>query len=176
MRDEVDRIERVISGLLELGRPRHLRLEPVALGSVVFRAADFVEVQARTEGIEVRRRPAAPDPEVAADPDLLYQVALNLLVNALQSLTAGHAIELAVLPPEDGHAAFEVRDDGPGVPADLREAIFQPFFTRREGGTGLGLTFVQRTILEHRGRVLVRDHAGGGTVFRVELPVVEVPS
>jgi two-component system nitrogen regulation sensor histidine kinase NtrY len=73
-------------------------------------------------------------------------------------------------PVHDGMAGFEVRDDGPGVSPDLRGRIFEPFVTRREGGSGLGLTFVQRVVLEHHGRVTVADNAGGGAIFRVELP------
>jgi signal transduction histidine kinase len=170
MRDEVDRVERVVSGLLELGRPRELRLEAAALGAIVFRAADFVEAQARGAGVALRRHPLDPDPLTWCDPDLVYQVVLNLLVNAIQVLAPGRRVDLVMLPTRDGMAGFEVRDDGPGVPPDLRERIFQPFVTRREGGSGLGLTFVQRVVLEHHGRVTVGDNAGGGAVFRVELP------
>jgi signal transduction histidine kinase len=174
VRDEVDRIERVVSGLLELGRPRELRLEPARLGQIVLRAADFIEIQARAKGLTLSRRPFDSDPVVSCDPELVYQVALNLLVNAVQILAPGGAIELALLPPSDGYAGFEVRDDGPGIPEDLRATLFQPFATRREGGIGLGLTFVQRVVLEHHGRLAVSDANGRGTVFRVELPTVEV--
>lgn len=173
LRDEVDRIERVVSGLLELGRPRELRLEPSRLGQIVWRAADFVEVQARDKGIVIVRRPLEPDPLVACDPELVYQVALNLLVNAVQVLPPGGAIELVLLPPHDRYAGFEVRDDGPGIPEDLRATLFQPFATRREGGVGLGLTFVQRVVLEHHGHLTVTEHTGHGAVFRIELPLAE---
>jgi signal transduction histidine kinase len=168
VRDEVDRIERVVSGLLELGRPRELAREPVRLGPIVFRAADFAEVQARARGVTITRV-AAADPVVSCDPELMYQVALNLLVNAVQIVPADGHIELAVRAAIDGRAAFEVRDDGPGIPEELREAVFQPFFTRREGGAGLGLTFVQRVVLEHGGRVTVGGNDPHGCVFRVEL-------
>ena len=174
LRDEVDRIERVVSGLLELGRPRELKCERAPLGQIIFRAADFVEAQARERGIAIRRRAIEPDPLASCDPELVYQVALNLLVNAVQILPPGGAIEVALLPPRNGYASFEVRDDGPGIPEEMREKIFQPFFTRRDGGTGLGLTFVQRVVLEHHGRVSVSGNAGRGAVFRVELPAAEV--
>jgi signal transduction histidine kinase len=171
--DEVDRIERVVSGLLELGRPRAMRREPSRLAEILFRATDFVEAQARAKGVAIRRRPPADDPLVYCDPDLIYQVALNLLVNAVQVLASGEAIDIVVMPAENGSAAFEVRDDGPGIPEPLRQQIFQPFFTSREGGAGLGLTFVQRVVLEHRGRVSVASNGVRGAVFRVELPLAE---
>ena len=68
---------------------------------------------------------------------------------------------------------FEVRDQGPGIAEELREKIFQPFFTRREGGVGLGLTLVQRVVREHGGRLSVESEVGKGSVFRVELPAAE---
>lgn len=173
LRDEVDRIERVVSGLLELGRPRELRLESAPLGQILWRAADLVGVQARERAITIVRHPCDPDPRVTCDPELIYQLVLNLLVNAVQILPAGGRVELALLPPHDGGAAFEVRDDGPGIPADLRASLFQPFATRREGGIGLGLTFVQRVVLEHHGRLTVTDGPTGGTVFRIELALAE---
>jgi signal transduction histidine kinase len=176
LREEVDRIERVVSGLLELGRPRELRLEPSPLGQIVFRAAGFVEVQAREKGVSVGRRPVESDPEALCDPELIYQVALNLLVNAVQIVPDGGSVEIGILPPRAGYAGFEVRDDGPGMTEEVRARIFEPFFTRRDGGAGLGLTFVQRVVQEHRGRVSVESTPGRGTVFRIELPLAERPA
>ncbi|MGH7855978.1 MAG: two-component system sensor histidine kinase NtrB, partial [Candidatus Binatia bacterium] len=174
LREEVDRIERVVSGLLELGRPRELHPEPTPLGEIVFHAADFVEAQAREREISIRRRPIEPDPEALCDPELVYQVALNLLVNAVQILPRGGSIEVALVPPRDGYAGFEIRDDGPGMTPEVQARIFEPFFTRREGGSGLGLTFVQRVVQEHRGRISVASAPGQGAVFHVELPRPEI--
>jgi signal transduction histidine kinase len=174
LRDEVDRIERVVSALLELGRPREMHPEPSPLGQIVFRAVDFVAVQARQKHIVILRRALDSDPVIFCDSELIYQVALNLLVNAVQILPEGGSIEVSLLPARDGYAGFEVRDDGPGMNDEARTRIFEPFFTRREGGTGLGLTFVQRVVQEHHGRISVESEMGCGTVFRVNLPVSEV--
>ncbi len=174
LQEEVDRIERVVSALIELGRPRKMRPEPAPLGQILFRTADFVDAQARQKHVTIRRRAIDPDPVVLCDPELIHQVALNLLVNAVQILPDGGSIEIAILPVRDGYAGFEVRDDGPGMTEEVRARIFEPFFTRREGGAGLGLTFVQRVVQEHRGRVSVESEIGRGTVFRVHLPVAEI--
>jgi two-component system, NtrC family, sensor histidine kinase HydH len=171
LRVEVDRIERVVSGLLELGRPRELRPEPAAVGQIVFRAADFVEAQAREKHISIRRHPVVPDPEALCDPELVYQIALNLLVNAVQILSDGGSVDVGLLPPRDGYVGFEVKDDGPGMSEEIRARIFEPYYTRRNGGAGLGLTFVRRVVQEHRGRIFVESTPGSGAVFRVELPV-----
>lgn len=174
LRDEVDRIERVVSALLELGRPREMHAEPSPLGQILFRAADFVDVQARQKHIAIRRQAIDQDPIILCDFELIYQVALNLLVNAVQILPKGGSIEVSILPPRDGYVGFEIRDDGPGMSEEVRARIFEPFFTRRDGGAGLGLTFVQRVVQEHRGRVAVESEVGSGTIFRVNLPVSEV--
>lgn len=173
LRDEVDRIERVVSSLLELGRPREMRCEPAPLGQILFRAVDFVDAQARQKRILIRRRAIDPDPIVLCDAELIYQVVLNLLVNAVQILPAGGAIEIGLLPARDGYAGFEIRDDGPGMTEAVRARVFEPFFTRRQGGAGLGLTFVQRVVQEHHGRVVVESAIGHGTVFCITLPVAE---
>lgn len=175
LRDEVDRIERVVSSLLNLGRPREKLIEPAPLGPILARAVAFVEPQAREKQLVLTRLPAPADPSVACDPELIYQVVLNLLVNAMQILPHGGRIEVRLLAPADGQAGFEVRDDGPGMSEDVRARIFEPYFTRREGGTGLGLTFVQRVVQEHRGRVTVDSAPGLGTAFRIWLPLGENP-
>jgi signal transduction histidine kinase len=173
VQDEVDRIERVVSALLNLGRPRVMHLEPSPLGQIVFRTADFVDAQARQKQILIQRHPVDPDPVVLCDPELIHQVALNLLVNAVQVLPENGVVEISILPARGGYASFEVRDNGPGMTEEVRTRIFEPFFTRRDGGAGLGLTFVQRVVQEHRGRVSVESQVGQGTVFRVSLPTVE---
>lgn len=173
LQDEVDRIERVVSALLELGRPREMRPEPSPLGQILLRAVDFVDVQARQKRIIIHRPPMDLDPVIFCDSELIYQVALNLLVNAIQILPEGGSIEVGLLPAHAGYAGFAVHDNGPGMTDKVRARIFEPFFTRREGGAGLGLTFVQRVVQEHHGRVTVKSALGQGTVFHVTLPVAE---
>lgn len=173
LRDEVDRIERVVSSLLNLGRPREKQIEATPLGPILARAVAFVEPQAREKRLALTCPAAAPDAPVACDSELIYQVVLNLLVNAIQIVPAGGRIEVRTLRRDRGYAGFEVRDDGPGMNEEVRARIFEPYFTRREGGTGLGLTFVQRVVQEHRGRVEVDSAPGRGTAFQVWLPLGE---
>jgi signal transduction histidine kinase len=174
LRDEVDRIERVVSALLELGRPHEMQAEASPLGQIVLRAADFVDAQARQKHITIWRRALNPEPWILCDPELIYQVVLNLLVNAVQILPEGGSVVVNLLLAHDGYAGFAVSDNGPGMSDEIRARIFEPFFTRREGGAGLGLTFVQRVVQEHRGRVSVESEPRRGTVFSVYLPVSEV--
>ena len=110
------------------------------------------------------------------DPELMYQVAVNLLVNAIQALAAGGRIEARVLAAKDGTGGFEVQDDGPGIPGAIRERIFQPFVTARVGGVGLGLTFVKRVVHDHRGLVTLESEPASGTRIGVRLPLAEARS
>ena len=113
-----------------------------------------------------------PALRVRADVGQLRRVLLNLARNAATAARSGR-VQLVARAGSDGVTVrVEVRDDGPGVPAALREQIFTPFFTTREKGTGLGLAFVREIVRDHGGDVVVRDAVGGGSVFSFELPAV----
>ena len=113
----------------------------------------------------------APSERWAGDPPpQLRRVLLNLARNAATAARNGR-VQLAARA-DGSRVRVEVRDDGPGVPAALREQIFTPFFTTREKGTGLGLAFVREIVRDHGGEVAVADAAGGGSVFSFELPGV----
>ena len=169
---EVDRIERVVSELIQLARPLEPHVEPTSLEELLARAADFVAAQARRQQIDLQREFSA-QPPAHGDREQIYQVMLNLIVNALQALPPGGQLTLRSLPPHAGSVGFEVADDGPGLPAAIRDRIFEPFVSGRADGTGLGLAFVDRIVRAHRGSVTVRSQAGGGTVFAVRLPMAE---
>jgi len=173
IREEVGRLGGVVDDLLTLDRARPLQLETGRLSEPLFRAVDFVGPQAQEKGIRLARHAPDPEPGVPCDPELIQQVAVNLLVNAIQAVAPGGRIEARVLDAEDGYAGFEVSDDGPGIPSGLRERIFQPFFTAREGGVGLGLTFVKRVVHDHRGFISLKCEPGCGTRVRIRLPRAE---
>lgn len=170
---EVDRVERVVTGLIQLARPLEQRFESAPLRDLLARAADFVAGEARRQRIRITCDLGDGEPPAWCDPEQIYQVILNLLVNALQALPPGGSIWLRVLPADVDTVGFEIGDDGPGLPREIRARIFQPFVSGREGGTGLGLAFVDRVIKAHHGHVVVRDGPGAGTVFEIRLPVAE---
>jgi two-component system sensor histidine kinase HydH len=173
---EVDRVERVVTGLIQLARPLPQSPEPTFLADVLSRAAEFAGAHAETHGISIACETAGPDDQAFCDPEQMYQVVLNLLVNALQVLPHGGRIRLRTVRQGGGMTGFEVADDGPGLPPAIRDQIFLPFVTGRDGGTGLGLAFVDRVVKAHRGSVSVRSEPGSGTVFTVRLPVARVMS
>src|SRR5262249_24948865 len=115
---EVDRLERVVAALTELGRPRMPSIEDTMLAPLLVRAVEFVHGQAASQQVAIAQRFEAPC-IARCDPEQIYQVALNLLVNALHLLPAGGHLEVRTCVPRNGTVAFEVHDDGPGIPLDV---------------------------------------------------------
>jgi two-component system, NtrC family, sensor kinase len=159
----------LVQALLGVARPGQRTLAPVDLS---LGAADAIEsarpaAEKRRVTLEHRRE---GDPVVKGDDGQLHQVALNLVTNALQAVKdRGHVRVLTAV--RDRKALLEVADDGPGIRPEVKERLFEPFFTTRENGTGLGL-FVSYGIVErHGGRIEVDDAPGGGARFRVWLPL-----
>jgi len=168
---EVDRIDRVVAGLLEAARPRAPLLEPTRLAPFLARAIDFIEPQAQEKRVTITRSLDAMAPRARCDAEQMYQVALNLLVNAVQVLRPGGHVAVRTVTVGADRVGFEVSDDGPGIPPELHERIFTPFFSAREGGTGLGLALVQGMVQAHQGTVTVDSEVGRGMTFRVLLPI-----
>jgi signal transduction histidine kinase len=171
--EEVHRIERevghlktVVNEFLEFARRPTPNLEAVALGPL------FAEVRELTRATSAAAITVDVPPalRVRADVGQLRRVLLNLARNAATAARNGR-VQLAAAAAGES-VRIEVRDDGPGVPAALREQIFTPFFTTREKGTGLGLAFVREIVRDHGGDVVVRDAPGGGSVFSFDLPAV----
>jgi signal transduction histidine kinase len=167
--DEVARIDRevgplktVVDEFLDFARRAPPRLERVALRPLL---EEVREVSAGSAQITVD---AAPDLAVNGDTGQLRRALLNLARNAVTAARGGHVQLIA--RQTDGAVRIEVRDDGPGVPPELRDKIFTPFFTTREKGTGLGLAFVREIVRDHGGEVSVMDAPGGGSVFSFALP------
>lgn len=171
---EVARIERelahlrtVVSDFLEYARRPPLELAPVPLRPLLEEIRELTEAPG---GVPVNVE--APEGlKVRADAGQLRRALLNLARNATAA-THGRpgAVVLSATAGADGRVLLEVRDAGPGVPADLRDKIFTPFFTTREKGTGLGLAFVREIVRDHGGEVTVGDAPGGGAAFRFDLP------
>lgn len=168
---EVDRLGGVVNDLLTLDRPNPPRLESVKLSQPVGQAVGFVLPRAAEKRVEISQEGPVVEPRVRCEPELVYRVAVNLLVNAMEAVEKGGRIRVRVLGAEGGFGGFRVSDDGRGIPEDLRDRVFQPFVTGRAGGVGLGLTFVKRVVHDHRGRVSVESSPGQGTSFQVQLPL-----
>ncbi len=169
---EVDRIDRLVGGLLLFARAPRAAREPVDLSDIARRAALLVEPRARKAGVTLATHFAVA-PRVEGDPGELEQVILNLLLNAVEAMTGPGEVELAVSmepSPGGGRAVLEVADSGPGLPAELGDRVFDPFVTTKQEGTGLGLPISFQIVRRHGGDLTLADRPAGGALARVSLP------
>jgi signal transduction histidine kinase len=167
---EIDRLSNVITALLAFARPPQLAPRTVRVPDLFDRALLLARDELAASELRVRRTESGPLPPLEADPDLLCQVLLGLFSNAAAVVPRGG--ELALEARSDGGAVeLAVGDSGPGVPAELRERVFEPFFTTRSRGTGLGLAVARQIVEAHGGRIAVGDRAGGGARFVIRLPL-----
>ncbi len=165
---ETDRLKVLVTTLLECARPRPPRFCPCHVENVIGQAVELLRVRAERKGVQFELALAGDD-LVEGDPDHLVQVFLNLLMNALQHVPAEGKILIRGNGNEEYWHAW-ICDNGPGVAPEWRERIFDPFFSRREGGIGLGLTVVQQIVLAHGGEIGVTDSPLEGACFHLWLP------
>jgi PAS domain S-box-containing protein len=180
---ELERINAICERLLELARPRRLRLRPVALPALLERTVELYANQIEAKQITVEREYPSDLPLVEADAEHLYQALLNLVGNALDAMGPGGCLTLRSGRSEDSgrrpplrgplsrSVALEIQDTGVGIPPSEADRIFNPFFTTKPGGTGLGLALAYKIIEDHGGSITFRSTPGIGTTFRVLLPV-----
>jgi two-component system sensor histidine kinase PilS (NtrC family) len=176
---ESDRLSRLLSEFLDFARVRATHLVPLDLHSVVVAVVRLI-----------RAHPdCRPDATLTiegghtildGDEDLLHRVVANLVLNAVQAARGPIRVTVSVAMVQGGEiphgtnleqaVRLQVKDDGPGIPSDIRERLFDPFVSGRTGGSGLGLAIVQRAVEAHRGLVLVDSGPGTGTTFTIFLP------
>lgn len=167
--EEAERLNRIVSDLLDFARPHEPVLEEVSLRELLDELLDRMkgDPAARQVALAVDLPPELPP--LPLDAGMIRRAFLNLVQNAMQASPEGGTVRVSARADGDG-VTVEIADRGPGVPEELREKIFQPFFTTRANGTGLGLAVVKRIVEEHRGRVEVTSPPGGGATVSVWLP------
>ena len=171
---EVDRLNRVVSGLLEFARPDAVRLAPTELAPVVRHALKLCASDAASKNIDVRFTPPQALLLVAADADKLAQALLNLFLNAIQAMDTGGALEISSChEPNTGNVLLRIADTGTGIAPEALTAIFDPYVTGRASGTGLGLAIVHRIVEQHGGEIRVESELGKGSAFFVLLRTAE---
>lgn len=164
---EIDRLDRVIDGVLGLARPPGPARAPLPVAALFDRAAALARRLLADRALTLTAHPI--DATLDADPDLACQALLDLVANAADATPPGGAIKLTAADTPAG-IALSVADTGPGVPAADRARVFEPFYTTRPHGTGLGLAVVHHIARAHGGHVTLGDNPGGGARFTLHLP------
>jgi two-component system sensor kinase FixL len=163
----IDSLNDLMKDLLLFARPPRPHPLLIEIPSLVTSTADLLREDPALSAVRIDVEGSAP--AIFADPGLLRIVFLNLMVNSAHAMRGEGHIKVSVRTSDDGcRIAFE--DNGPGIPAGIREKIFTPFFTTKSRGTGLGLPTAKRLIEAHRGTIDVRCPPGGGTTVTVQLP------
>jgi signal transduction histidine kinase len=170
---EAGRLRDILDNFLRYAGQIELQREAVNLDDLLGELVDFLSPQAQLARVQLRHIPAAHPVIADADPRLIKQAALNLMLNALQAMNGGGEL-MVIAAREDGAATLSVVDTGPGISAEDQAKIFQAYFTRRKGGTGLGLAMTQRIAREHGGRVELQSEPGKGSRFTIRLPLARL--
>lgn len=167
---ELHRLESIVENFLRLAGPSAVELGPVELPRVVTHVCELLRPEAAAREIAIGTRLAEGLPSIQADQVRLTQALMNLVINAMQAVERkGQIVVEAALA--EGCAVLSVRDSGPGIPPDRQASIFDPYFTTKPEGHGLGLWIAQQIVTAHGGTIRAHNAPEGGAVFTVSLPL-----
>jgi PAS domain S-box-containing protein len=169
---EIHRLDYIVTQFLQAIRPAPLRLQMVSLNDVVEKTLELLRPEIENRGVTAKTKLAANLTATPADATQLQQVLVNLVKNAAQAMTTGGTLTLQTGEAGDG-VWVSVEDTGGGIPQEQINRIFEPFYTTKKKGSGLGLMIVQRIVRAHNGRIELESNVGRGTTFRVWLPLHE---
>ncbi len=172
---EVERLNRSIGELLEYARPAQLQRQEVVVNALVEETLALIAADARLSGVVVTFLPAPDLPGIDLDPDRIKQVLLNLLLNALQAMPSGGALRVATVSV-DGTLEIRIEDSGVGIPAENLGRVFDPYYTTKNDGTGLGLALSVKIVEEHGGTITIGSRPGESTAVCISLPLCGRPS
>jgi two-component system sensor histidine kinase HydH len=175
MIQEVDRLNRVITQLLEFARLPVIQKKPTSLQSLIQHSLKMIERQASAKEIQILSHLPSEIKEIDLDPDGINQVLLNLYLNAIEAMEQGGTLSVSLSREESSPwVKIIVSDTGTGISKEDLEHIFDPYFTTKQTGTGLGLAIVHKIIEAHRGEVKAESELGRGTTVSLLLPVKEI--
>ena len=169
---EINRLAQLVNRLLVFSRPMAEKLQPTDITALMIHTIRLVETQDRNVVISYDPDPKDPLPQVPGDRNALEQVFLNVLVNSVEAIKgSGHVTVTTTYNPDDDVVRVEVEDDGPGLPAELRSSVFDPFVTTKEKGFGLGLSVAYEIITAHGGSIAFEERQTSGARCIINLPV-----
>jgi signal transduction histidine kinase len=168
--EESQRLNNIITDFLDFARPRQADLRPCDINDIINKNLSFLEPQIQDQEIIIHKAFHDHLPGISADPDMLYQAFLNILLNCFQSVGKNGAI--TIVTDYDARRVFiSFADNGPGIDEDTLEKIWTPFFTTKDTGTGLGLGIVKNIIEAHNGTIRISNGKPTGAVVDIALPI-----
>jgi len=173
LQGECQRLTDIANDFLRFARIKDLRLTPADLAKVVEEMIDFFTPTARTANIDIKSYIPADLPPVALNIDMFKQALLNLMLNAEQAMPEGGSLTVQATlekPAAGPRVALSLIDTGKGIAADVLPKIFEPFFSTKTGGSGLGLPTTRKIVEAHQGAIEVQSELGKGTKFTIRLP------
>lgn len=177
LQQDCDRLEELMKSVLSFSRSTEYEMEPIDLGLLVSRMVERLRPKLSAANVQYHLKPDPNTPLIMGNPRALEQVFSNLFNNAIQAMEPnGGILAIKVQPAETTgkrqYALVIVADNGPGIPKEHQDRIFQPFFTTKSNGTGLGLAITRRIVTAHKGLIQCNSFPGG-TVFNVQIPAME---
>lgn len=175
IQSEIRRLDRVVQTLVDFSRPVELQLRDQDLRDVVSKVLLLASAELQTRGIAVESQAPAWPVVSRVDADLIEQALLNIVINGAQAMASGGLLEVR-LSEDTRWASILVRDQGEGIPDEIRPRIFDLYFTTKKEGSGIGLAMTWRIVQMHHGQIDVESKPGSGTTFVLRLPVVSAGS
>lgn len=167
---EIQRLDRVVQTLVDFTRPVDLRLSEMDLRKVMDEVIMLASPAAEQSKVTIDRLASQEPLPVRIDADLVKQAILNIVINGVQAMTEGGKLRIGARREAD-NALLTIRDFGPGIPADVRDKIFNLYFTTKKGGSGIGLAMAYRVVQLHHGSLEFTSVAGHGTTFYLRFPL-----
>jgi signal transduction histidine kinase len=167
--EESTRLNRIVTEFLDFARPQSPNLQKCDLKEIIEKNLSFLEPELQKRGITVRNNLDSRSLDLLADQELLYRAFLNIFINSIQSMDTGGRIEVFASHERDNYRV-EIEDNGCGINQEHLKKIFNPFFTTREKGSGLGLSIVRKIIEAHQGIITIESEKGQGTRVKLLLP------
>ena len=171
IKEELRRVNSMVADFLSYGRPPRLRISPCRVEEVLHDVLRLADLRAAQQKVTLDLQVTQALPAIQADPEGIRTCLLNLVNNGIQAMPLGGRLGIQAVPGEKGMIRITVTDEGVGIPARDLDRIFDPYFSNKEAGVGLGLAITQRIIQDHDGRVEVSSVEKKGTEFRVYLPL-----
>ena len=176
IRGEVGRLNEIVGQFLSLVRPARLTLTEEPLAPVLQDLAALLASQASAQNVRIVQELGLDAATVRMDKPQLTQAFMNLVLNALQAVPGGGTVTIrSGVTPADSTARVAISDTGPGIPAEHLDRVFEPYFTTKEGGTGLGLALARKIVEEHQGTIRAENGPSGGATLIVTLPIAAPP-